>query len=284
MPHHRRHSILFACAAIVIWASLATLGVKLRGVPPFLLVGLTLTLAGLISLPTLRQWRVPVKTLAVGVAGLFGYHFFLFVAFRMAPAVEANLLNYLWPLLIVLMSPLLLPGTRLAPRHLLAALAGFVGAGLIVTKGQLGFDAGYLAGYGAAAFAALLWAAYSLLTKRVPPFPTAAVGGFCLASGLLSLACHLALEPTYPLSASDWPWLLLLGAGPMGGAFFLWDRAMKLGDPREIGLLAFATPLLSTMLLVVAGGGVPDSFALIGGSLIIGGAMLGTLGGKAAKA
>ncbi|MEI4927684.1 EamA family transporter, partial [Klebsiella pneumoniae] len=77
----------------------------------------------------------------------------LFVAFRNAPPVEANLLNYLWPLLIVLLAPLLLPGTRLTRRHLLAAATGFVGAMLVVSKGHAGFDSSYLGGYGAAAFA-----------------------------------------------------------------------------------------------------------------------------------
>lgn len=271
-----RSARLYAAAAILIWASLAALGVKLAHLPPFLLVGATLTFAGLITLPTLRQWRVPASTFAIGVAGLFGYHFFLFVAFRNAPPVEANLLNYLWPLLIVLLAPLLLPGTRLTRRHLLAAATGFVGAMLVVSKGHAGFDSSYLGGYGAAAFAALLWACYSLLTRRVPPFPTAAVGGFCLVSGLLSLSCHFVLEPATPLLAGDLPWILLLGAGPMGGAFFLWDKAMKTGDAREMGLMAFLTPLLSTVILVLAGGGTLDNWALAGGLLIVGGALAGT--------
>ncbi len=40
----------------------------------------------------------------------------------------------------------------------------------------------------------------------------------------------------------------------MGGAFYLWDIAMKRGDPRVIGVLAYATPLLSTALLVIVTG------------------------------
>jgi hypothetical protein len=41
---------------------------------------------------------------------LFGFHFLLFMALRLAPPIEANLVNYLWPLLIVLLTPLVLPG------------------------------------------------------------------------------------------------------------------------------------------------------------------------------
>ena len=178
---------LLALAAIFIWASLAALGVKLAHLLPFLLVGLTLAEAGIASLPTRRSWRVPVRTFALGTGGLFGYHFFLFLAFRNAPAIEANLINYLWPLLIVLLSPFLFPGLRLGLPHMMAGFAGFVGAALVVSKGRLAFEADYLLGYLAAVLAAFLWAGYSLATSKLPPFPTAAVGGFCLASGALSL-------------------------------------------------------------------------------------------------
>ncbi|MBP8814364.1 MAG: DMT family transporter [Laribacter sp.] len=268
---------LLALVAIFIWASLAALGVKLAHLPPFLLVGLTLAVAGIASLPTRRSWRVPARTFALGTGGLFGYHFFLFLAFRNAPAIEANLINYLWPLLIVLLSPFLFPGLRLGLPHIMAGFAGFVGAALVVSKGRLAFEADYLPGYLAAMLAAFLWAGYSLATRKLPPFPTAAVGGFCLASGALSLLCHVLLEPQVIPAWGDVLWLLLLGLGPMGGAFFLWDRAMKLGDPREIGLLSFLTPLLSTLLLVVSGGGRLDQWTLLGGGLILGAALVGAL-------
>ncbi|RYE83619.1 MAG: EamA/RhaT family transporter, partial [Myxococcales bacterium] len=92
-------------AAIALWSTLALLSVKLAAVPPLLLVGSTLLLGGLVSAPYIRLWRVPATTLLLGVYGLFVYHFCLFLALRWAPAVEANLLNYLWPLLLVLLSP-----------------------------------------------------------------------------------------------------------------------------------------------------------------------------------
>ena len=277
MPTKQQHPLFFAAAAIVIWASLATLGTRVAAVPPFLTVGITLLVAGVLSLPTYRQWKVPLPTLLVGIAGIFGYHFFLFLAFRLAPAVEANLLNYLWPLLIVLLSPVLLPNMALRRQHIVAAGLGFIGAALIVTKGSLSLEARFITGYACAVLAAFLWAAYSLLSKRLPPYPTAAIGLFCLLSGGLSLLSHFVLEPAYTPKMQEWIWLGLLGIGPMGGAFFLWDLAMKLGDQREIGLLSFLTPLLSTLLLVVSGGGRLDQWTLLGGGLILGAALVGAL-------
>ena len=123
---------MFALGAIALWATLASLGIALAHVPPFLLTGLALVIGSVPAWPLLRQWRVPASTLALGVYGLFGYHFLLFVALRNAPPVEANLVNYLWPLLIVVLAPVLLPGMRLRPAHALAAVAGFAGAAIAI--------------------------------------------------------------------------------------------------------------------------------------------------------
>jgi drug/metabolite transporter (DMT)-like permease len=248
------HPNLYALGAIALWATLATLGVALRHVPPFLLTGLALVIGSIPAWPLVRQWRVPPRTVALGIYGLFGYHFLLFVALRTAPPVEANLVNYLWPLLIVVLAPVLLPGMRLTARMVLAALAGFAGAALAILGGSGGTAGGWSWGYLPALGSAFLWASYSLWTRRVPPFPTAAVGLFGLVSGLLSLACHAALEPRAVLSTGDWLLLAAMGLGPLGTAFFLWDKALKSGDPRQIGVLSYITPLASTALLLAVTG------------------------------
>ena len=283
----RRTAHLFALAAIVLWGNLAWLGVRLSTMPAFLLVGTALTLAGVLSLPTWRQWRVRPRVLALGIYGMFGYHFCLFIALRLAPPLQANLVNYLWPLLIVLLAPLLLRDARLTRWHVIGGSMGFAGAMLAIVGGRSDSADGLAAttddvalGYGAALLSAFLWATYSLMGRRLrqtgTPFPTAAVGLFCLVSGVLSLACHAVLEPSYRFAATDaWP-LAALAIGPMGAAFFLWDAAMKDGDARTIGTLAYLTPLVSTCLL---GLGDPSRFgwpivaALV---LVVGGAVVGT--------
>ncbi|APZ43415.1 DMT family transporter [Acidihalobacter ferrooxydans] len=249
---------LLALAAIALWGSLATLGVVLAQVPPFLLTGLGLLLGSLIALPLsrfrLRAWRVPPRTLAIGVGGLFGFHFLLFMALRYAPPVEANLVNYLWPLGIVVLAPLYLPAVPFRWAYVPAAALGFAGAALAILGAGTGqpFAGGFQVGYAFALGSAFIWASYSLLTKRLPYFPTAAVGSFAALAGALSLLCHAVFEPPTTLSAKDWLLIVLLGLGPLGGAFFLWDAALKIGDPRRIGLLAFLTPLLSTGLLMLS--------------------------------
>ena len=282
---------LLALAAIALWASLAVLGTLLSHIPPFLLTGIALLVGSVPAWPFVRQWRVSWATLLLGVYGLFGYHFLLFMALRFAPPVQANLVNYLWPLGIVLMAPLFLPGIKLTAMHFIAACLGFIGAAVAIMGNSLftaniqgspdkGFFEGHGIGYALAAVAAFIWASYSLMGKRMNVqgrgFPTAAIGLFGLVSGVLSLLCHALLEAPVVISTRDWLLMVLMGAGPLGAAFFLWDAALKKGDARKIGILSYITPLASTLLLMFVTGR-PLTWGIgLATVLILGAAALGS--------
>ena len=268
------NATLFALGAIALWATLASLGVALAHVPPFLLTGLALVIGSMPAWPLARRWRVPASTLALGVYGLFGFHFLLFIALRHAPPVEANLVNYLWPLFIVVLAPVFLPELTLRPIHVVAALAGFLGAALAILGGK-GVAGGFAWGYVPALGSAFIWASYSLMTRRVPHFATAVVGLFGLVSGVLALICHLAFEADVTLSGRDWLLIVLTGLGPLGAAFYLWDAALKRGDARRIGILSYLTPLASTLLLVATTGRPLTAWITAAALLIVGAAIAG---------
>ena len=280
---------LYALAAIALWGALSALGVSLQHVPPFLLTGVALMVGSVLAWPAVlkdrRQWQVAPSALALGVATLFGFHFILFIALRMAPAVEVNLVNYLWPLFIVVLAPFYLPGVRLRGVHVVAALVGFVGAAIAILGGSAGGAGSAPAsnpalGYGLALLSALIWTNYSLQTKRLEQkgqgFSTAAIGLFGLISGALSCVCHVLLEPAVSLTLRDGLLLVVMGLGPLGAAFFLWDKALKLGDARHIGILSYLTPLLSTVMLMgVTNRALTWNIALAA-TLIVGAAVVGT--------
>ena len=297
------HPNLLALIAIALWSTLAILGVSLAHVPPFLLTGVTLLIGALVALPLLWQstakragffdWqalRISPQVLALGIYGLFGFHFLLFIALRHAPPVQANLVNYLWPLGIVVMAPLFIPGVRLSATYLIAACVGFMGACIaiagenLLSQGLTEFlgnahVSGAMMGYLAALCSAFIWASYSLVTKRLADigrgFPTAAIGVFGLASGVLSLLCHTLLETPATLSARDWLLITLMGLGPLGAAFYLWDAALKKGHAQHIGLLSYLTPLASTALLMVFTGKPFTPSIALATALIVGAALLG---------
>ncbi|MCB6179446.1 EamA family transporter [Rhodobacter sp. Har01] len=255
----RARATAIGFTAILMWALLALLTIGSAPVPPFLLNALCFGIGGLIGLVwTLRKGLgvlrgVSWKVYAFGTLGLFGYHFLYFTAFRIAPAAETGLIAYLWPLFIVLFSGLL-PGERLTAGHVAGALVAFGGVALIVLGRDEGGGATSGLGYGLAFGCAVTWAAYSVLSRRLGGVPTESVTVFCLATAVLSIPAHLALEQTvWPQGATGWLSVLGLGLGPVGAAFFTWDLGMKKGDIQLLGVASYAAPLLSTLTLVAAG-------------------------------
>ena len=267
--------LLAAIGAILLWSMLAALIAQLSALPPFLLTGASLLLGALVSVPQWRHWRLPWRTFLIGSGALFSYHLLLFSALRLAPPVAANLLNYLWPLLIVLLSPLFDRQLRLTARIVVAALLGFAGAVTVIAGQSLSVLGPYASlGFTFALLAALIWACYSQQLRRLPPFSSWAVGGFAAAAGAASLVVHALFEPATRIADQDWPWLLLLGFGPMGVAFVFWDLAMKRADPRRVGVLAYATPVLSTTWLLQVTGQAWTWSVMLATALVVAGAVL----------
>ena len=282
MSMARRLATLIGFAAVLMWALLALLTAASGRVPPFQLAAMSFLLAALVGISSWpfrtgawRALRQPLPVWLLGVGGLFGYHFFYFTALRNAPPLEAGLIAYLWPLLIVLLSAFL-PGERLGWHHLAGALAGLAGTVLVITDGR-GFDLSpdYLPGYASAFVGAMIWATYSVLSRRHAAVPTDAVAGFCLATALLAGLCHVALEETvWPARPLEWLAVAGLGLMPVGGAFYAWDHGVKHGDIRIIGASAYVAPLLSTLALVVTGYGRFTTTLAIAALLIGFGALL----------
>lgn len=285
----RARATLTGFAAVLLWALLALLTVRTAPVPPLLLNALTFGIATGVGL----AWGAATGTLGLiraipwpvhlfGITGLFGYHLLYFTALRLAPPAQASLVAYLWPLLIVVLSGLL-PGERLTARHLGGAGLAFAGAALVVLGRDGGGDGPNPAlGLLLAAGCALTWAVYSVASRRLGRFPTVGVTVYCAGTAALSLVAHLALEvPAWP-DAGGWLAVALLGLGPVGLAFFLWDVGMKRGDVPLLGVLSYAAPLLSTLILVLAGEARASWALLLAAGLIAGGALVAQGAGQRA--
>jgi drug/metabolite transporter (DMT)-like permease len=277
-----RTATLIGLTAILMWSLLAVLTVATGKIPAFQLAAMTFAIGALVGSLTWIGRPEAVRALGqaplawiVGVGGLFGYHALYFLALRFAPPAEAGLLNYLWPLLIVLFSSLL-PGERLAPHHIIGALLGLAGTVLLfVGNGASGFAPGQLPGLLAAFVAAFVWATYSVMSRKLKSVPTDAVAGFCLATALLAALVHGLVEDTvWPDTTIQWLAISALGLGPVGAAFYAWDVGMKRGDIRVLGAASYATPLLSTSFLILAGFAKPSANIAIAAVLIAGGGLI----------
>ena len=276
-----RTATLIGLTAILMWSLLSVMTVATGKIPAFQLAAMTFAIGGLVGLLTwigrgdaAKSLRQPLAVWVVGVGGLFGYHALYFLALRFAPPAEAGLLNYMWPLLIVLFSSFL-PGERLAMHHIIGAVLGLVGTVLLFAGNTSGFAPGAVPGLIAAFIAAFVWATYSVLSRRLKAVPTDAVAGFCLATSVLAALMHGVLEATvWPETLLQWLAVIGLGIGPVGAAFYAWDIGMKRGDIRVLGAASYATPLLSTTFLILAGFAEASATIAIAAILIAGGGLI----------
>lgn len=245
--------------ALALWSTLALFTTAAGAIPPFQLVAMTFALAFALALGK-WLWRgedprahlaMPPRAWLLGVGGLYCYHALYFAAFARAPAVEVNLICYLWPLLVVVFAGLL-PGERLTARHVLGALLGLFGCAVLTGAGG-DVRAEFVPGYLLAATSAAVWAGYSALSRRFAEVSSDAVGWFCGFTALLGLLTHLVLEQTVWPNTGGWLAVLALGIGPVGLAFYVWDHGVKHGDIKLLGALSYLVPLASTVILVVAG-------------------------------
>lgn len=265
-PSTQTAATLTGFAAVFMWSFLSLLTVASGAMPPFQLAAITFGIGGMIGVASwaarpkaARALKQPPVVWLLGVGGLFGYHALYFAALRLAPPAEAQLFNYLWPLLIVLFSAFL-PNEKLKSHHILGVLLGLAGT-LLLIAGMRGVEIKheYILGYACALGAAFAWSGYSVLSRPFRNVPSDAVAGFCLSSSALSLVCHFMFEQTvWPSSALQWLAILALGIFPLGLAFYAWDRGVKFGDIRALGAASYAAPLLSTIFLVLAGYAEPS--------------------------
>src|ERR1700759_4652672 len=273
---------LIGLTAILMWSLLAVMTVATGKIPAFQLAAMTFAIGAVTCALTwigradaFKALRQPLVAWIVGVGGLFGYHALYFLALRFAPPAEAGLLNYLWPLLIVLFSSLL-PGERLAPHHIIGALLGLAGTVLLFAGNRdHAFAPGQIPGLIAAFVAAFVWASYSVLSRRFKAVPTDAVAGFCMATALLAALVHSLVEATvWPQTVTQWLAIVGLGVGPVGAAFYAWDIGMKRGDIRVLGAASYATPLLSTAFLILAGFAKASANCALAAGCIAGGGLI----------
>ncbi len=247
--------------AILLWSTLALLTTLTGDVPPFQLTFMALLLAGAVGAASwifrpgaVLALKQPPKLWAIGIGSMFGYHAFYFAALRLAPPAEAAMVNYLWPLLLVLGASFT-EREPLGARPVLGAVVAFGGIVLLAMARARGeWHAASWPGYLLALMAALTWAAYSLLSRRHGAVSTDIVAGFCLGTSLLALVAHLVSETTvWPRDGGQWAAIVALGAGPAGASYYLWDFGMKRGNLRAVGVLSYAAPLLTAALLVTCG-------------------------------
>jgi drug/metabolite transporter (DMT)-like permease len=268
--------------AVLLWGTLATLTtLKGGGIPPFQSTAITFavggaTIAAYAILTGRGAAMVPTPaSFLLGIYGLFVFHVLYFAALKFAPPAEASLIASLWALLTVLFSGIL-PGVHLRLRHVAGALIGFAAAAILVWD-KIGLSDGFpdaQLGFVFAFACAVVWATYSVMSRLIAAVPSESVAPACFATAALALVCNLAFESWVAPTAAQWIVMVLLGLGPIGAAFMLWDVGMKHGNVAYLGVLGYASPVISTSLLILLGLAAPTWTLLVSVALIMAAARL----------
>ncbi len=272
-----RTATLIGFGAVLLWGTLATLTTLKGGdIPPLQSTAITFAVGGVtiaayaMATGPARAMMPTLQSFLLGIYGLFVFHVLYFAALKFAPPAEAGLIASLWALLTVLLSGFL-PGVTLSYRHIVGALMGFTAAALLVWD-KIGASAGHpdaLLGFSFAFASAVVWATYSVMSRLIAAVPSESVAPACFATAALALVCNLLFEGWVAPSASQWVVMVLLGLGPIGAAFMLWDIGMKHGNVAFLGVLGYASPVISTTLLITLGFAAPTWVLLISVLLIV---------------
>jgi drug/metabolite transporter (DMT)-like permease len=259
------HPNLLASISILLWClSGACFRMGSELMPPMLYLALITGAGAAVALllqvcsgrPVKHALQIPVRVAIAGSLGVAVYTILLALAFSLAPERDigtVNLINYLWPVWIVLLQLLLLPARQRWLPLIGGVLLGF--SGLLIAAGWdikathperlLPF---LLAGIGG-----ILWALYTVLLKKwnIPDSQGGTTFHFTTCA-LLALALHLMLpseRQSVEWSAPLIFWIALGAIGPVGTAYYLWELAVKRGNPGFIAALSYFIPIGSSLIL-----------------------------------
>lgn len=269
----------FGVIAIILWGALALLGINTLDIPPFQLLFCCFLISSLLMFikrfvekqPLLTPPSLTITQWLVGIAGLFGFHFSYFMALKHAPAIEVSLISYTWPIILAI----LVATKQSRLRALVGGLIGFVGICFIIIGDlTLSLDLAYLKGYILAACCAFLWSSYSWFLSKTHNHVDD-IGWLSLIVATLSFSAHIVLEPSHwQFTSNQWIGIVLLGLGPVGGAFYLWDIALKKGNRTLLASLSFSAPVISAILLSITGYNTWSFNVLIALTLIVFGVVI----------
>lgn len=270
--------------ALFFWAFMAVFTNFVKSLPIFEILTIVFLVSFLTSLVKIwycHDWhklKQPWFLWLIGIAGIYGNDLLYIQAFNYAPPAHADLINYLWPVLVILFS-CYLPNEKFSLKYVVGGFVAFAGVVLLI-KGDSStpFKAEYIKGYIYAFFDAVVWATYTLLCRRFNQKAVEAIGFYCGAAALCSFILHYAThEPLVLPSPQQWFVLLLMGLTTQGMAYFLWEKGIKKGQYRFLNVISYATPILSVLLLVFFGQASLSVHLLAAALLVSIGALITTL-------
>ena len=256
------YSIAAALAAVLFWSTnalAAKYGLADLKVSELLAIQFSAASTTLIFLHIVKNRDLlifsglpPFKHIVKALVGLVGTIILQYIAFGIGNILTANVIAYSWPLIVAVWAAIVLHN-----------LIGFIGIGLALTgfygvvmimvgKANLsimeqGIDPGCVVAFASALCMAFYTVASSniRMTEKLL-IPVTLIG---------AVSCFIFTyfqSGSWP-NISNWWVAAYIGVGPMAIGYFLWSYAMSGDGAKIIAPIGYATPLLSTILLLISG-------------------------------
>lgn len=256
-----RKNTFLGLFAVAIWSFAALLAVELTSIPLFELLFCEFLIAFLIVVTrysisnekkSFSNFRK--RDLLIASTALIANQLFYYSAFRHSPAAQVDLINYLWPTLLILFSSLL-PNEKSCPSYIIACVLCLFGIYTLLSPEEAQNSStdnllGYLLAFGAA----ISWTLYSLYSRyRGSSNSANCISWACGPTALACLLMHLWFEKFVFPNLLEIALILILGVFQMGLAFYFWERGLKGGCVKFLSLSSYSIPIFSVLLLVLFG-------------------------------
>lgn len=257
---HASSATLIGYIGVLFWSFSAIFNASVRRIPTFEIIIFAYGTACVVILARVawrREWhkfKQPLMIWVIGILGIYANDVFYIAAFKQIPAVQADLINYLWPVGVIIFSGFL-PREKFNAYHLAAALIALIGVYVLVTggRGLGGINPRYFVGYSLALSGVVTWCVFVLVSRHYPDIPVEMIGVYCGIGALLSIVPQAVTEKFVMPTAKDLAVLIMMGLTAQGLAYVLWEIGVKRGNFLLLSVLAYGNPILSVLLLVIFG-------------------------------
>ncbi len=187
----------------------------------------------------------------LGFLGLFVYSALYYYGLGQLTSQEACILNYLWPIMLVIFSCIIL-NEKFTLVKVVAMVSSFIGIIILSTGGSVALTGNGLFGIVSCIVAAACYGLFSALNKKVEYNANVSMMFMWLVAAVCALVLGVLTETWVTIKGLQWLGMIWLGVVVDAIAYLLWALALKGSeDTAKIANLAFLTPFLSLIISAI---------------------------------